>query len=51
MTDEELERDLKAAVRAHEAEYGVFQEGDTVRDRDGGLWQLRHGTLHRVEAH
>lgn len=48
MTDEELETDLQKAIRAHEAEYGMFQDGDTVSDREGGLWQLRNGQLHRV---
>ena len=48
MTDEELEQDLRKAIRAHEAEYGIFQEGDTVKDRDGGVWQPRRGVLERV---
>lgn len=50
MQDDELERDLRNAIRAHEVEYGVFQEGDTVRDREGGTWQLRNGQLLRVHA-
>lgn len=50
MTEQELEQDLVKAILAHEAEYGIFQEGDTVRDREGGLWQLRNGQLVPVKA-
>ena len=41
----EMQEVVADDIRAHEAQWGVLQDGDTVLDREGGLWQLRAGSL------
>lgn len=38
---EEIASEVADAVQRHEAQWGPIQEGDTVQDRAGGIWQLR----------
>ena len=46
-SDETIKPDKSVAdaIHRHEASWGVFQDGDAVRDRDGRIWQMQDGKL------